>query len=385
MAQNGTQAPIKLLIVTKSTGGLAHYNLAMCKRLDQSQFDIHVVCLSDNNEPYAAELRELGVDAQPMAMNRYAIDPVSDARLLRKLIRYAREGHYDLVLGHGSKAGFLVRMIERATGIPALYGLHTMSFVPRIHGKKALVYKQLERFAAGLGGQIVTVAHATREAVIQEKITSPERATVIHTGIDLEKFTRTLSKEEACKNLSLDLSRPVVGWAARLTAQKAPLDFVRAAEKICKAVPDVQIYMAGEGDLESDVAALIKDLSLQDKIIRAAWQSDVPAMLSAFDVYALSSHWEGLPLSVMEAMAMGVPCVATAVDGTPEAVEDGVDGFLVEAGNSDQMADRVVELLKNDEQRKAFGDAARKHIETHFSLERMVSEWEDLFKKTAHR
>ncbi len=381
---NGTQAPIKLLIVTKSTGGLASYNLAMCQYLDQTQFDIHVVCLSDNNELYVGKLREMGVDALPMAMNRYAVVPISDVRLLWHLMDYVRHNNFDVILGHGSKAGFLVRIIERLTGVPAIYGLHSMSFEHRIQGKKACIYKQLERLATHLGGHIVTVANATRNSLLQDHITSSEHITVIHTGIDLEKFTRQLSKAEACRNLSLDPDRPVVGWAARLTAQKSPLDFVRIAHKVRNAVPDVQIYMAGEGELEAEVMALINQLSLQDTIIRAPWQSDVPAMLSAFDVYVLTSRWEGLPLSILEAMAMNVPCVATAVDGTPEVIENGVNGFLVIPGNDDQMAECIIQLLNNEDQRKAFSLAARKCIESSFTAKRMVTEWESLFRDVAN-
>ncbi len=381
--QSGSATPIKLLTVTKSTGGLSEYNKLLCRRLDKSLFEISVICLSDNRENYAAELRELGVNAIPMDMNRYAIDPVSDLRLLRKIIRYVKENKFNVTLGHGSKAGFMVRFVERFTGVPAVYRLASMSFVPRIHGNKAHVYKQLERVGSMLGGHIVTVATSTRDELIKQHIISLERTTVIHTGTDLERFTRTLSRSEACQRLSLDPDRPVVGWAARFTLQKAPLDFIRVADKVRNALPDVQIYMAGEGELESEVIALINQLSLQDTIIRAPWQSDVPAMLSAFDVYALGSYWEGLPLSVLEAMAMDVPCVASAVDGTPEVIEDGVSGFLVAPGDIDQMAEYIIQLLTDEDRRKAFSLAARKRIETFFSAERMVSEWESLFRDMA--
>lgn len=374
---------IRLVVVTKSTGGLAHYNTEMCKRLDRDRFDIHVICLSDNNEAYAAELRELGVSASTMAMNRYAISVTSDWRLAQQLTQYIRDNNFDVMIGHGSKAGFLVRWVERRTGIKAIYALASMSFVPRIHGNKAHVYKQLERFGSMLGGHIVTVAYSTRDELIENKITTPDRATAIHTGIDLVKFGEPLDREEACKRLNLDPSRLVVGWAARLMPQKGPLDFVRACKRIVEAVPDVQIFMAGEGELADDVQKLIDEYKIGDNMIRAGWQTDVPAMLSAFDVYVLSSFWEGLPLSLLEAMAMKRASVATAVDGSREVIQHGIDGFLVEAGNDTEIAEHVVKLLQDDQLRYKMAQAARERVETAFHVDKMIKEWEDLIVDVA--
>ncbi len=379
---NGT-GKIRLVSITKSTGGLAHYNTELCKRLDRDRFDIHVICLSDNNKDYAQKLQGMGISASTMDMDRYAINITSDWRLAQQLTQYIKDNHFDVMIGHGSKGGFLARWVERRTGIKAIYALASMSFVPRIHGRKAHIYKQLERFGAMLGGHIVTVAYSTRDELILNKITTPQRATAIHTGIDLVKFGEPLDRTQACKRLNLDPSRLVVGWAARLMPQKGPLDFIRACKKIVEAVPDVQIFMAGEGELADDVQKHIDEYNINDNMIRTGWQSDIPDMLSAFDVYVLSSHWEGLPLSLLEAMAMKRPSVATAVDGSAEVIQHGINGFLVEAGNDTQMADHVIQLLKDAELRKNMGEAARDRVETHFHVDKMVKEWEDLLTDVA--
>lgn len=379
---NGT-GKIRLVSVTKSTGGLAHYNTELCKRLDRDRFDIHVICLSDGNKAYAEKLQSMGIPASTMDMDRYAINVTGDWRLAQQMTKFIKDNNFDVMIGHGSKGGFLVRWVERRTGIKAIYALASMSFVPRIHGRKAHIYKQLERFGSMLGGHIVTVAYSTRDELIKNKITPPQRATAIHTGIDLVKFGEPLDRSEACKRLNLDPSRLVVGWAARLMPQKGPLDFVRACKLIVEAVPDVQVFMAGEGELADEVQKLIDEYKIGNNIIRAGWQTDIPAMLSAFDVYVLSSHWEGLPLSLLEAMAMKRPSVATAVDGSVEVIQHGIDGFLVEAGNHAQMADYVVQLLKDAEMRQNFGEAARRRVEEHFHVDKMVKEWETLISDVA--
>lgn len=374
---------LRVLSVTKSTGGLAFYNRDLCKRLDRDKFDMHVLCLSENNEKYAAEMRELGVTAYTMEMNRYAIDVFGDLRLARQLIKLVREGNFDVVIGHGSKAGFLVRLAERLTGVPAIYALATMSFVPRIHGKKAYVYRIIEKFGSLLGGHIATVAYSNKDQLLKYGIAPADRVTVIQNCIDLDRFNGAGDPMKAKEALNLDPNRPVVGWAARFMPQKAPLDFIRAAAKVVASVPDVQIFMAGEGEFAPEVDAFIKEHKLRNNVTRAAWQADVVQMLKAFDIYVSSSHWEGLPLSVLEAMAMGCATVATAVDGTKEVIEHGKTGYLVEAGAVDDMAHHIIDLLNDSNTRRQIAAAGQQHIRSHFGIQKMINEWEALLTKIA--
>lgn len=374
---------LRVLSVTKSTGGLAFYNRDLCKRLDRDKFDMHVLCLSENNEKYAAEMRELGVTAYTMEMNRYAIDIFGDLRLARQLIKLVREGNFDVVIGHGSKAGFLVRLAERLTGVPAIYALATMSFVPRIHGKKAYVYRIIEKFGSLLGGHIATVAYSNKDQLLKYGIAPADRVTVIQNCIDLDRFNGAGDPMKAKEALNLDPNRPVVGWAARFMPQKAPLDFIRAAAKVVASVPDVQIFMAGEGEFAPEVDAFIKEHKLRNNVTRAAWQADVVQMLKAFDIYVSSSHWEGLPLSVLEAMAMGCATVATAVDGTKEVIDHGKTGYLVEAGAVDDMAHHIIDLLNDSNTRRQIATAGQQHIRSHFGIQKMINEWEALLTKIA--
>jgi L-malate glycosyltransferase len=374
---------IRVLSVTKSTGGLAQYNLRLCTHLDPERFEISSVCLSEDNAAYAEELRAHGIAAVTMDMERYNINLVYDIRLAGQLYHYLRRHRCDVVIGHGTKAGFLVRLVGRLAGTPAVYRLASMAFVPRIQGRSAHVYRQLERLAAGWHGHVVTVAAATRDELLRQRIAPAEAVTVIHTGIDLTRFSRTRSREDACRALGLDPARPVIGWAGRLVTQKAPQDFLRAAQHIVAEVPEAQIYMAGDGPLADAVQRLIVDLDLAGHVIRAPWQTDVPAMLSAFDVYTLSSLWEGLPQSLLEALAMGCASVATAVDGSVEVIRNGIDGFLVPVGDDALMAERGIQLLKDTALREEIRLAARQRIVDHFTVEQMIAEWESLLLRIA--
>jgi L-malate glycosyltransferase len=376
---------LRVLSVTKSTGGLAIYNTRLVRKLQEHGFEVSVLCLSENNEQYAEELRGYGLEAYTMDMERYSISVTSDLRLARQMTRFVREHQFDVVIGHGSKAGFLVRLIERMTHIPAVYALASMSFVPRIHGKKAYIYRELERFATLWGGHIVVLAESIRQELIKQRIAPANRITTIYTGIDTEEFSKPLDRAEACRIIGLDPNRPVVGWAQRLMPQKAPLDYLRAAAEVIKEVPDAQFYLAGSGQLESEVHEEIKRLKLQDHIVRAAWQSNVHAMLSAFDIYVLSSHWEGLPLSLLEAMSMGLPSVVTAVDGNIDVIEDGISGLLIPAKDTQRLAQNITRLLCDETLRNQMGEAARQRIIDAFNIDRMAQEWSELLWVLASR
>ncbi|MBI5961165.1 MAG: glycosyltransferase family 4 protein [Chloroflexi bacterium] len=373
-----SEKKIRLLSVTKSTGGLAQYNRRLCTRLDPQRFEVEVICLSENNTVYAAELNALGIHAIPMDMDRYRLNPAQDLKMAWRLWRHIRQNPYDILLGHGSKAGFLVRLLGRLARIPAVYRLASMSFVTQTQGRKALFYAQIERLGALLGGQIVTVADATRHELVRRRIAPARQTSVIHTGIDLLEFGPPLDRTLACNALGLDPAYPVVGWAARLAPQKAPLDYVRAAALVVEQLPAAQFFLAGEGALETDVRALIETLGLGKKIILAPWQKNMPAMLSAFDVYVQTAHWEGLPQAVLEAMAMRRAVVVTSVDGTPEIVRHDMDGLLVEPGDVVGLASHIISLLGDESRRATLGTAARTRIEAQFTVERMVAQWEQL-------
>lgn len=378
-----TAPPIRLLSVTKSTGGLAEYNRRLVTRLNGERFRPEVVCLSDRNTIYAAELQALGIPAVAMAMARYTIDPLSDLGLAVRLLQYVRRRRYDVLVGHGSKAGFLVRLVGRLAGVPAVYALATMAFLPRIQGRKARLYAQLERVGALMGGHIVTITGDARDQLVRRRVAPARQITVIRTGIDLSEFGDPPDRTAACASLGLDPERPVIGWAARLSLQKAPGDYVQVAAQVLAARPDAQVFMAGEGELKPAVQAQIDALGLREQIVIRPWQTDVPTLLAALDVYVQTSHWEGLPQAVLEAMAMRCTVVATAVDGTREAIVDGESGLLLPAGDVTGMAAAISALLGDEPRRRQLGAAARRRIESAFTSERMISEWEDLLRKAA--
>ncbi len=172
----------------------------------------------------------------------------------------------------------------------------------------------------------------------------------------------------------------MVGTVTRLSAQKAPLDFVRAAATVAQSRPDVWFVMVGDGDLRPQVEALASMLGIRDRLVLTGLRRDVPELMAAFDIFVLSSLWEGLPRVLPQAMATGLPIVATAADGTAEAVEQGVNGILTPPGEPKMLAGMVLQLLQNPALAQQMGAAGLARVAA-FSDTRMVAQIDALYRE----
>ncbi|NRB20323.1 MAG: glycosyltransferase [Rhodobacteraceae bacterium] len=373
---------IRILALTKSTGGISFYNKMLLAALDPEKFESHTICLSDNAEAYAANLQAAGQSAEVFAMARYRISPASDLRVLRHVLAVARDRRINLLLGHGSKAGFIARAAGRIAGIPAIYRQASMPFLRRFQGAKAPIYWALEHGAGRLGGKTVAITEHARRETLAKRVATADTIQVIRTGIDTDQFRPQGIRDTVAAELGLDPARPIVGWLGRLEPQKAPLDYVAALRKVAPRHPGVQFVIAGEGSLRAEVERQLNDPPLGN-VRLLPWQDDPGRAYQAMDIFAMSSLWEGLPLTLLEAMASGCAPVSTTVDGCAEAIETGVSGLLVPPASPAAMAAALDDLLSSPDRRRAFASAARQRVQQLFDRRRMVGEWEALLSEQA--
>jgi glycosyltransferase involved in cell wall biosynthesis len=186
------------------------------------------------------------------------------------------------------------------------------------------------------------------------------------------------AKAQKKMELSLPLSDMIVGNVASFTPSKGLHYFLQAACKIRNKLPGVRFVIAGDGSLRPQLERLIIQFQLQDAVMLLGWRRDVPDLLKTFDVFLLTSLWEGLPRVLVEAALSGVPIVASNVDGVPEVAQDGENGFLVTPGDTDAMADRVVDLLRDQTLRRTMGQCGRALAES-FSVEKMLHDYTVLY------
>lgn len=308
--------------------------------------------------------------------------PVRDTLSFFALKRLFRAGRYDIVHTHSSKAGVLGRLAARAAGVPiVIHTAHGWGF----HDGQSAITRQLfvacECIAARWTDTIVAVSEATARKGLAAGIGRPDQYAVIRSGIDPRPYQAPADVPALKRKLNLDPARPVILMPACLKPQKSPLDFIDVAAKVKASVPSAQFVLAGDGELRPAVEEAIRRLNLHDTVRLLGWRSDVADLLRVSELLVLTSRWEGLPRVFLEAMAAGVPVVATGVDGAPEAIADGVTGYLVSPGDTGEMDRRISELLLNPEKQSAFQSAARLAWREEYDIREMVRRIDRLYQE----
>jgi glycosyltransferase involved in cell wall biosynthesis len=348
--------------------------------MDRSKFSFTVACLSEGSKEFAEELSQYSnVQTFNLDMNRYQIDPLSDVKVLIQLARHIRSGNYDLIHAHASKPGYLARMAAIGTGIPVLYSPHGFSFHQGVNRFTANLFAFLEYLAVPFTRLIIAISNGEVELAKKFRIGSDSLFVVIHTGIDPRPFRISVNRAQIKKELGIQDSLPVVGAIGRLNQQKSPLDFIHMAAMVHRGHPEVHFMWIGTGPLEDDVKTLTQELGLDSVMHFLGQRNDVPALLKTMNCLVLSSHWEGFPLIVLEALASDTPVVATDISGTREAIKHGWNGWLAPAGDYETMAEYVLDILENPERASLFREAGRKRIDEEFTTQSMVSAIESVY------
>ena len=279
------------------------------------------------------------------------IRPLRDLRALASLTVLLREekrrirGAPLIVHTHSSKAGILGRAAARAAGADVIiHSLHGFGFHDGQPSAVTKFFVGLERVSSRWTDMFVAVSEENIRLGVREKIFPRDRCRLIRSGFDTGRFTSG-SREEGRRLLDIPGDVPVVGTVAVFKPQKAPHDFVEVARRVAAEVPNAWFVMVGDGELRPEVERALAKASLDVRFRMTGWRREIPDLLRAFDVFLLTSRWEGLPKVVPQALISGVPVVATAVDGTREIVDDGKDGFLCPPGDVEGLATRVLSVL----------------------------------------
>jgi len=307
--------------------------------------------------------------------------------ILRREVREARgrvgAGVPPLIVHtHSSKAGILGRAAARIAGVPVvIHTVHGFGFHPRQRPGVRRFYIVLERLAARWTNHVIAVAQADLDKGVALGLFARKRASLIRSGIEIARYTGTgIDRVSAVRALGFDPARPLVGMVACLKPQKNPVDFVRAAALVAGSVPGAQFLIAGDGVLRPAVEAEILRSGLGGRLRLLGWRRDVDAIIPCLDVLVLTSLWEGLPRVFPQAMAAGRPVVAYSVDSAPEAVTEGVSGYLVAPGDYAGIAARVAELLLDPERARRMGAAGRARVGA-FDADLMVRQQEELYER----
>jgi len=344
------------------------------------RFEVTLLCGIDEagEGNMFAEINRAGVKTVVMPSLLREIRPLTDIKALFDLYRFLMKGDYTVVHTHSSKAGVLGRLAARAANVPAIvHTIHGVAFHEFQSQWKNRTYIALERMCAPLCDRIISVSRLLGEAAIARGIGRPEQHVTIFSGIDLELFLTVgdrLSVADAKQRLGIPPDAPVVGKIARFFPLKGHDQFLAAAAAVARELPETYFLLVGDGPLRDDVRRDAERLGIGDRIVMVGrvLPETVPEYIQAMDVVVHTSLREGIARVLPQAGAVGKPVVTFALDGAPEVVRHGVSGYLVPALDTGHVAERIIELLRDADKRRAFGDAGRAFAAEHFSVDRMV-------------
>ncbi len=282
-----------------------------------------------------------------------------DLRALIALTRLLRTLKPTIVHTHSSKAGILGRWAAWLARVPIIiHTIHGYGITPNQPWWLRYLLIGVERLTGLITTQWVAVSQADLDRGLHWGLFRRSNVIVIRPGVDVRAFqTPPLpapERERLRAEWSVGPEHMLVGTVAPLKPQKAPHDFVAVAVRVCAHVPSARFVWVGDGELRGSVEAHIRSAKLEDRVRIVGWRRDIPALMRAFDVFLLTSHWEGLPQVLLEARASGLPVVVTKAGGAPETVNDGYSGWLCEVGDVNGLAARVLGILTDADERARF-------------------------------
>jgi glycosyltransferase involved in cell wall biosynthesis len=360
------------LIKGLGAGGAEQLLVNSLPHLDRSRFDYHVAYIlpwKDDNVPFFT--------AHDVPTSCLEGRTPADLGVVSRLQRLLEDLRIDVLDSHLPYSGVIGRVAARRAGTPAvvytehslavqrqLAGLHFVSFVAN-----TLTY--------GMNDLVVSVSRDTFRDVNRFTFGRvPVR--LVYNGIPLDSFDRATIRADRSA-LGVPEAHKVVGHVATFTPKKRQHDLLHAAKLVLAEDPDVSFVLVGKGALRPELEALARELGISEHVVFPGFVPDLTAAMVCFDVFALSSLYEGLPTVAIEAMALGVPVVATWVGGTPEIVNHDHDGILVPPSDPPAMARGILRLLGDDGLRAEMGARAEQSARSKFDIRRRVAEMEAVY------
>ena len=362
------QPPRVLLVVDSlEVGGAERHVVDLASALHRKGYEVEVACsIADG---LSKPLEEAGVPVRPLA-RRLVKRRVSlaYARGIRKLLR---EGRFDLVHAHIYASAVAAAIATRGTGLPLVVTEHTEASWQNRWARRC------SRWTYRRARRIIAVSTPIERRLIERDGVPPELVTLIPNAV----IPASGNPPDLADTLPDGWSeRPLVGVVARLQPEKGVATFLKAAARVSKVSPEARFLVVGDGPLREELLDLVGRAGLRERVRFLGYRTDARALTGLLDVLVVPSLTEGSPLIVLEAMAAGVPVVASAVGGIPDQVRHGEEGVLVPPDDPDALAGALGALLEDPVRAHRLGEAGRRRTENEFSHEALVRRIEAVYR-----
>ena len=370
---------IKILYILEATsGGTQKHVIDIAKKIDKSRFQIDMIYSVDRNKNFIQESKGNFNRLYGLPIRRSA--SLTDISNILKIRNIIKSNGYDIVHCHSTKAGFVGRIaayLSRHKNI--IYSPHGFMFCDtRIMFKRHL-YLALEKYLGYLTKTVIAVSGSERDLALKHNIVPNKKIITLYNSIDPADFEDFTYTNKVSEKLNTGYSEIILGTIGRLYYQKDPLTLIKSFKLINDKFPNTKLIMVGDGPLEQDCIKLVNELNLESKVLLAGYQKDSRKFYEMFDVFMLSSHYEGMPYALLEAMMMGIPAVGTDVVGIKDLIIPEETGHLVQEGNYKELASSVIRMLENPQLLSTYSINSRNRAKVNFNFVNGIKEYEGFY------
>ncbi len=364
----GGRVRVVEILATGSNGGAQEHLFALLNRLDRSRYDASVIALSGGSA--VRKLQRAGVSVS-------VVDDPDDAIATGAVATLLADINPDVIHNHMHRAELVGTRAAIALGEAGHRRPYVVSTVHSSRIRSDEDRRELQVLTPQID-RLIAVSRAIEDKIRQEGRTGAP-VSLIYNGVDLARYDHT---EPCCtfrEQYGIEPDAVVVGVVARLEPEKGHPTLLEAWPAVLRAVPNATLLVVGEGSRHAELERLAASLRVAHRVVFTGRRDDVPAVTAALDVAVLPSYREAQGLSILEAMALSRPVVASRVGGIPEVIEDGVSGLLVPAHDADALARAIVRLLKDHPYADTIGRAGHDVVHGRFCIELMVRAVESIY------
>lgn len=350
--------PKLLYIITKTDLGGAQANVLDLIKAFCLEYEVHLAagCVGSLTDDATA----IGIPIHIVPNLTRQIQFFGDFLCVKQCINLIRAVKPSIIHAHSGKAGTVARIAGKLCGVPIIYTAHGWGFSPGTPKLRRIISLIAEKILAPITTRIICVSESDRQLALKLGIGTHQLLTVIYNGI---------------QSIAIPLATPSTDpvrliMIARFNEQKDQVTLLRAFSQLSE--PSVHLDLVGSGRSLNSCRALSQSLGISKQVSFLGDRRDVPQLLSRAQIFVLSTHYEGLPISILEAMRAGLPVIASEVNGIPEEVIDGKTGLLVPPKDAAALAKAIDNLIQSPMLRQQMGQAGRERFEQEFSLEQMI-------------